>query len=58
MRKYNNKTKRTIMIVLGLCVGIIVIFSLFLRKSIDIGKSVYQVSSGSILFDKYENNFL
>ena len=55
MRKYNNKTKRTIMIVLGLCVGIIVIFSLFLKKSIDIGKSVYQVSSGSILFDKEEN---
>lgn len=55
MRNYNNKTKKTIMIVIILCVGIVVIFSLFLKKSIDIGKSVYSVSSGSILFDKDEN---
>ncbi len=55
MRKYNNKTKKTIVIVIILCVGIVVIFSLFLKKSIDIGKSVYSVSSGSILFDKDEN---
>lgn len=55
MRKYNNKTKKTIMIVMILCVGIVVIFSLFLKKSIDIGRTAYSVSSGSILFDKDEN---
>ena len=55
MRKYNSKTKKTIIIVMILCVGIVVIFSLFLKKSIDIGKTVYSVSSGSILFDKNEN---
>ena len=55
MRKYNSRTKKTIMIVLILCVGIIIIFSLFLKKAIDVGKNVYQVDSGSILFDKYEN---
>ena len=55
MRKYNSRTKKTIMVVLILCVGIIIIFSLFLKKAIDVGKNVYQVDSGSILFDKYEN---
>lgn len=55
MRKYNSKTKRTILIVVALCIGIIVIFSLFLKKAIDVGKSVYEISSGSILFDKDEN---
>ena len=55
MRKYNSKTKKTIIIVMILCVGIVVIFSLFLKKSIDIGKTVYSVSSGSVLFDKDEN---
>ena len=55
MRKYNSRTKKTIMMVLILCVGIIIIFSLFLKKAIDVGKNVYQVDSGSILFDKYEN---
>ena len=55
MRKYDSKTKKTIMIVMILCVGIVIIFSLFLKKAIDVGKTVYQVSSGSILFDKQEN---
>ncbi len=55
MRKYDNKTKRTIMIVLVLCVVIVIVFSLFLKKAIDVGKSVYQVDSGTILFDKDKN---
>ena len=55
MRKYNNKTKKTIIIIGILCVGIIVIFSLFLKKAIDVGKTAYTVKSGSILFDKDEN---
>ena len=55
MRKYDSKTKKTIMIVMILCVGIVIIFSLFLKKAIDVGKTVYQVSSGSILFDNQEN---
>lgn len=55
MRKYNNKTKKTIMIVGILCVAIIIIFSLFLKKAIDVSRSVYQIKSGSILFDKDEN---
>ena len=55
MRKYNNKTKKTMIIILILFVGIIVIFSLFLKKAVDVGKTVYKVATGSILFDKDMN---
>ena len=55
MRKYNDKTKKTMMIILISFVGIIVIFSLFLKKAIDVGKTVYKVAASSILFDKDMN---
>lgn len=55
MRKYNSKTKKTIMIILVLFVVFIVIFSLFLKKSLDIAKTAYTVASGSILFDNDQN---
>lgn len=55
MRKYNNKTKKTMIIILVLFALIIIIFSLFLKKSIEIDKTAYEVSSGSILFDKDQN---
>ena len=55
MRKYNNKTKKTMIIIVVLCVIIIVIFSLFLKKAIEIDKSVYTIGSGSILFDHDKN---
>ena len=57
MRKYNGKTKRTMIIILILFVGIVIIFSLFLKKAIDVGKTVYKVSSNSVLFDK-DNNMI
>lgn len=55
MRKYNSKTKKTIIIILILFVVFIVIFSLFLKKSLDIAKTAYVVNSGSILFDNEQN---
>lgn len=55
MRKYNSKTKKTMMIIGVLFVIIIVIFSLFLKKSIEIDRTAYTVSSGSILFDVDQN---
>ena len=55
MRKYNNKTKKTMIIIFGLFAIIIVIFFLFLRKSIEIDRTVYEIKSGSILFDKNQN---
>ena len=52
MRKYNDKTKKTMVIILISFVGIIVIFSLFLKKAIDVGKTAYKIASSSVLFDK------
>lgn len=55
MRKYNNKTKKTMIIILSLFAIIIIIFSLFLKKSIDIDRTAYTIMPGSILFDKDQN---
>lgn len=55
MRKYNNKTKKTMMIILGLFAIIIVIFFLFVKKAIEVDKTAYEVKSGAILFDKGNN---
>ena len=55
MRKYNSKMKKTMIIIGILFVIFIVIFSLFLRKAIQIDKTFYEVSSGAILFDREQN---
>lgn len=55
MRKYNNKTKKTMIIILVLFALIIVIFSYALKKSIDIEKTVYKLTPGAILFDAEQN---
>lgn len=55
MRKYNNRTKKTMIIIGILCIGLIIIFSYAIKKSIDIDKTAYKISSGSILFDKEYN---
>ena len=55
MRKYNKRTKMTIGIVIVLLVIIVIIFSLFIKKAIDIDKVEYVVSSNSVLFDSDEN---
>ena len=55
MRKYNNRTKKTMIILAVLFVGIIIIFSLFLKKSFDVEKTAYKISSGSIMFDEEYN---
>ena len=55
MRKYNDKTKKTIITIIALFMGIVVIFSLFLKKAIDVGKTVYKVTTSSVLFDKDQN---
>ena len=55
MRKYNNKTKKTMIVILVLFALIIIIFSLFLKKSIEIDRTAYTITPGSILFDKDQN---
>ena len=55
MRKYNSKTKKTIIIILILFVVFIVIFSLFLKKSMEVAKTAYSIPTGSILFDSDKN---
>lgn len=55
MRKYNSKTKRTIIIILLIFVVFIVIFSLFLKRYTEVKKTAYTVSAGSILFDSEQN---
>ena len=55
MRKYNSKTKRTILIIGAVFAIFIVIFSLFIKRSIDVAKTAYQVDIGSILFDNDKN---
>lgn len=55
MRKYNNRTKKTMIILAVLFIGIIIIFSLFLKKSFDVEKTAYKISSGSIMFDEEYN---
>ena len=55
MRKYNNKTKKTMIMIFGLFAVIVVIFSLFLKKAVDVKKSVYEVGSGYVVFDNEYN---
>lgn len=55
MRKYNNKTKKTMIIIFVLFAVIIIIFSLFLKKAFDIEKAVYKIQFGSVLFDNKQN---
>ena len=52
MRKYNDKMKKTILIIGILFIVIIVIFSYAIKKSIDIDRTAYKLASGAILFDK------
>lgn len=55
MRKYNSKTKRT-MIIIGVIFAVfIVIFSLFLNKYNKVKTTAYRVPVGAVLFD-YEQN--
>lgn len=55
MRKYNNRTKKTMIIIGILFVGIVIIFSYAIKKSIDIDKTAYEINTGSIMFDKEYN---
>ena len=55
MRKYNNRTKKTMIIIIVLFVAIVIIFSYAIKKSIDIDKTAYKITTGAIMFDKQYN---
>lgn len=55
MRKYDIKNKKYIGVILGIALIIVIIFSLFLKRIIDVGKIQYDISSNSIVFDKDKN---
>ena len=55
MRKYDKKNKKYIGVILGILLIIIVIFSLFIKRVIDVGKIVYNIDSNSVVFDNDKN---
>ena len=55
MRKYNNKMKKTMILIGVLFIIIIIIFSYAIKKSIDIKRTAYKLTIGAILFDKDQN---
>lgn len=55
MRKYNSKTKRTMIIIGAIFAVFIVIFSLFFNRYNKVKTTAYRVPVGSVLFD-YEQN--
>ena len=57
MRKYNSSTKKTFIVIVGLFIGILVIFSLFVRLSLKKDKNIYKIENASVIFD-YEYNML
>ena len=55
MRKYDGKNKKFIWIIMGIALVIVVIFSFFLKKVLDVGKIEYTASAGSVVFDADKN---
>ncbi|MEE3343335.1 MAG: hypothetical protein VZS44_04510 [Bacilli bacterium] len=58
MRKYNNKTKRTMIIIGAIFVIFIIIFSLFLNRYNKVKKTAYRIQTGSVLFDHEQNKIV
>ena len=57
MRKYDNKNKKYIGIIIGIGILLIIIFFLFLRKVIEVGKIEYKIASNSVVFDIDKNMY-
>ena len=55
MRKYDIKNKKYIGIIMGIALIIIIIFSLFIKHVIDVGKIEYNIDSDSVVFDNDKN---
>ncbi|MBR3162423.1 MAG: hypothetical protein IKF19_06815 [Bacilli bacterium] len=55
MRKYNDKTKRTMIIIGAIFAIFIIIFSLFLNRYNKVKTTAYRVATGAVLFDNEQN---
>lgn len=55
MRKYNKQTKKIMLVIGGLSLITIIIFSLFLRLAMKVDRKIYDISDGSVLFDSDYN---
>ena len=55
MRKYDKRNKMYFMMVIGLSIVLIIIFSFFLNKVITNGKLNYVIDAASIMYDKDKN---
>lgn len=51
MRKYDRKNKNNIAIVSLICIVILIGFSLFIKRVIDMGKKEYLIDANSVLYD-------
>ena len=58
MRKYNSKTKRTMIIIGAIFAIFIIIFSLFLNRYNKVKTTAYRIATGSVLFDNEQNKII
>lgn len=58
MRKYDQRNKKNIGIIIGICLLVAIIFSYFLIKEIKLSKIKYELESNTILFDIDKNTIL
>jgi len=57
MRKYDIKSKKYIGVIIGIALIIIIIFSIFLKKVLDVGKIEYAIDANSVVFDADKNMY-
>lgn len=58
MRKYNSKTKRTMIIIGAIFAVFIIIFSLFINRFNKVKTTAYKVAVGAVLFDNEQNKIV
>ncbi len=58
MRKYDSKNKRNIGIVLVICLLILIVFALFIKRVSDLDKKEYIIDVNSVLYDRDKNKII
>lgn len=55
MRKYDSKNKRNITIVITICLIILIVFALFIKRVSDLDKKEYNIETNSVVYDADKN---